>query len=151
MREMTLPMQGRCRCGYLTIEIAAPPLMTAVCHCKGCQRMSGSAYSLTAMIPAQGFRVVAGEPVKGGLRGPQLDHYCCPECMSWVFTRIAGVDAFVNVRPTMFDDASWAEPFIETMTSEKLPWVATPARHSYETFPPEAEFADLMAAFAASR
>ncbi|SNS29019.1 GFA family protein [Tropicimonas sediminicola] len=151
MPEMTLPMQGRCRCGYLTIEITAPPLMTAACHCKGCQRMSGSAYSLTAMIPAQGFRVVAGEPVRGGIRGPQLDHYCCPECMSWVFTRITGGDAFVNVRPTMFDDANWAEPFIETMTSERLPWATTTARHSYKAFPPEAEFADLMAAFAASR
>jgi hypothetical protein len=90
------------------IAVDAGPLMTAACHCTGCQRMSASAYSLTAMFAADTFRVTEGSPVIGGLRGPDLKHHFCPQCMSWMFTRFAIPDfeGFVNVRPTMFDDAS---------------------------------------------
>lgn len=106
--------------------------------------MSASAYSLTAMIPAQAFRVVAGEPVRGGIKGPQLEHFFCPECMTWMFTRIVGMDDFVNVRPTMFDDPRWSRPFIETMTAEKLAWAETPAIHSFVGFPSIEEFRHLV-------
>ena len=46
------------------------------------------------------------------------------------------MDWLVNLRPTMLDDPSWFRPFIETYTSEKLPWASTLAAHSFETFPP---------------
>lgn len=150
MTGSRLPLIGTCRCGETSFEVSEQPFMTAACHCRGCQRMSSSAYSLTAMVPAGAFRVLTGEPVKGGIRGPQLDHYFCPSCMTWMYTRIAGVDAFLNVRPTMFDDPAWSEPFIETMTSEKLPWAQTAARHSFEAFPAEEQFQPLMVEFAAS-
>ncbi|EKF19191.1 hypothetical protein NA2_08676 [Nitratireductor pacificus pht-3B] len=112
--------------------------------------MSSSAFSLTMMVPPSAFRVTKGEPVKGGIKGPQLDHYCCPSCMSWMFTRITGIDDFVNVRPTMFDDMPWSTPFIETMTVDKLPWVETPARHRYERFPPVEAFPQLLEEFAST-
>ena len=48
-----------------------------------------------------------------------------------MFTRPEGLDFFVNLRATMLDDPSWFTPFIETWTSEKLAWAATPAVHSY--------------------
>ncbi len=150
MKPTKLPMRGSCRCGEVTFEIGAPPLMTAVCHCTGCQRMSGSAFSLTATVPADAFTVTQGEPVIGGLRGPELHHYCCPSCMSWMFTRIEGAAAIVNIRPTLLDDASWFVPFIETMTKEKLSWVDVPARHRFEGFPAVAERPGLIAAFAAA-
>ena len=144
--DETLP--GTCRCGRVRIEITAPPIMTSACHCRGCQRMSASAYSLTAMVPAHAFRVAAGDVVRGGAKGPELEHFFCPACMSWMFTRIIGVDDFVNVRPTMFDDPKWTRPFIETMTAEKLPWAETPARHSYAGFPPVEHYERLMEEFA---
>lgn len=149
MTEAAFPLAGACRCGRTGIAIAAPPLMTAACHCRGCQRMSASAYSLTAMIPADAFKVVRGAPVEGGLGGPQLDHFFCPSCKTWMFTRIVGVEAFVNVRPTLLEDLRWCEPFIETMTAERLAWARTPARHSYAGFPPAEDLEPLMRAFAA--
>ena len=63
MKAPDLPAVGRCRCGQLRIEVSAPPIMTAACHCRGCQRMSASAFSLTALMPGDAFRVVDGEPV----------------------------------------------------------------------------------------
>lgn len=150
MKPTKLPLHGSCRCGEVAFEITAPPLMTAACHCTGCQRMSSSAFSLTAMVPTEAFAVVQGKTAVGGLRGPQLRHHFCPSCMSWMFTRIAGLDAFLNVRPTLLDDPSWFSPFIETMTREKLAWAETPARHRFEGFPAMEDFPRLMAEFAAA-
>jgi hypothetical protein len=117
------------------------------CHCTGCQRMTASAFSLSVAIPTEGFLVTKGEPVIGGLHGATR-HYFCPYCMSWMFTRPEGLDMFVNVRATMLDDASWFTPFIETWTSEKLPWASTPAVHSYAKLPEFSEYEGLTAEYA---
>ena len=110
MSELSLPATGGCRCGAVRFEVTAAPLLTMACHCRGCQRMTGSAYSLSAAIPSDGFRVTAGEPVIGGLHGATR-HYFCGHCMSWLFTRPEGMDWFVNLRPTMLDEPGWFEPF----------------------------------------
>ena len=142
-----LPWEGGCRCGRVRMRISAQPILTMACHCKGCQRMSSSAFSLGVAIPSEGFIVIQGEPVIGGLHGANR-HYFCAYCMSWIFTRAQGIDQFVNLRPTMLDDASWFSPFIETCTKEKLPWAVTGAVHSFETFPPATEWPGLMAEYA---
>ncbi len=150
MKPPKLPLAGACRCGQVRIEVSAPPLITAACHCRGCQSMSSSAYSLTAIMPADGFRVTEGSPVIGGAHGAELHHFFCRRCMTWMFTRVEGFDGFVNVRPTLLDDHAWFVPFIETMTKERLPWAETPARHRFEGFPPMEEFGQLMAEYAAA-
>jgi hypothetical protein len=140
---------GKCRCGGLRIAITAAPILTSACHCRGCQRMSASAYSLTAIIPSPAFRVTTGEPERGGIRGPELEHFFCLHCKTWMFTRNIGMNDFVNVRPTMFDDPRWSYPFIETMTADRLPWARTPAKHSFEGFPSVEDFQRLVKEFAA--
>lgn len=150
MPEPKLPIEGGCRCGKLRIRVTQKPLMTMACHCSGCQHMSASAYSLTAIIPEDGFEVIAGEPVIGGLHGSDAQHHHCDWCKSWVFTRSPFAPGMVNVRPTMLDDASWFVPFAETYTSEGLPWAKTPAKHSYAQFPAMEEFGPLMAEYAAT-
>ncbi len=146
-----LPQTGSCRCGALQVEVSKPPMMTAACHCRGCQKMSASAFSLTMMVPGDGFRVVSGTPVKGGIKGPDLDHYMCGDCQGWVFTRIVGVENFVNVRPSMFEVPDWCRPYIETMTVDRLDWATTAAAHHYKGFPPEADFPMLLEGYAKAR
>ncbi|MBD9373220.1 GFA family protein [Rhizobium sp. ARZ01] len=150
MTALKLPLDGACRCGRVKIRISASPLLTMACHCRGCQRMSSSAYSLTAAIPAEGFAVTEGEPVIAGAN-KEAGHHFCPDCMTWMFTRTPGLDFFVGVRPTMLEDTGWYSPFIETCTNAKLPWAKTPAAHSYDTFPAMEEFDGLIAAYAASQ
>lgn len=149
MSRLKLPLDGECRCGRVKIRISAPPMITMACHCTGCQRMSSSAYSLSAAIPTEGFAVVEGQPVVAGA-SPEAGHHFCPDCMTWMFTRPPGLDFLVNVRPTMLEDRSWYSPFVETYTSEKLAFAVTAAAHSYEKFPPTEDFEPLMAAYAAS-
>ena len=144
--EWKLPWDGGCRCGETRIRITKLPFLTNACHCSGCQKMSASAFSLTIIVPSDGFEVTAGSPVFGG--ATQDQHHFCPSCKSWMFTRIKGMDWFVNVRPSMLDEHGWFVPFAETFTSEKLPWATTPARRSYPTFPDMNDFEPLMAEFA---
>lgn len=149
MDEWNLPWEGGCRCGGVRIRVTKAPLLTGVCHCTGCRKMSGSAYSLSVSLPSDGFEIVQGEPVIGGLRGPVSHHFHCPDCKSWMFTRAEGMDWFVNLRAAMLDDDSWVAPFVELWTREKLSWAETGAAHSYETVPAMEEFGPLMETFAA--
>jgi hypothetical protein len=140
-------LRGECRCGKVRFEITAPPIMTMACHCTGCQRMSASAFSLSAAIPSDAFSITQGEPVIGGLRGA-LHHFFCDYCMSWLFTRVDGFESFVNIRVTMLDDPSPFPPYIETYTSEKLPWASTPAVHSFSHFPSLEDYDGLVRQYA---
>ena len=150
MAGWTLPMEGSCRCGHVRFRVSRPPLFTAICHCTGCQKMTGGAYSTTMAVPADGFAVTQGDTVIGGeQRDPRLRHHHCDHCKSWMFTRIEGGMGFVNVRATMLDDPSWFTPFIENYTSEALPWAKVDAPHSYAKFPPMKEYQALLAEFAA--
>lgn len=96
------------------------------------------------MVPADGFAVTKGETVIGGMHGAELQHNFCDHCKTWMFTRIAGVDWFVNVRPTMFDDTGWFHPFMETYTATKLPFAETGAVRSFDEFPAIEELEPLV-------
>ncbi len=145
-----LPWTGGCRCGQVRFTITAAPMLTMACHCTGCQQMSASAFSLSVAIPTAGFTVTDGEPVIGGLHNPDLPHSFCPRCMSWMFTR-PKFAPFVNVRATLLDDTTGFAPYIETYTSEKLPWATTPAAHRFAKFPAMEDYMGLMKAYAAQQ
>ncbi len=146
--DWKLPWEGGCRCDQVRFRVTAPPVLTAACHCAGCQRMSASAFSLSVGIPSDGFEIIAGSTVIGGLHGAS-QHNMCPRCMSWMFTRADGMP-FVNLRATMLDDHRWFTPFIDTYTSEKLAWATTPAKYHYPEFPPMEAYPSLLAEFAQS-
>ncbi|MEO8813235.1 MAG: GFA family protein [Caulobacteraceae bacterium] len=137
---------GGCRCERVRFSISGPPLITMACHCTGCRKMTASAFALSVLVPAGAFAVTAGEPVVGGLHGPTR-HFFCPWCMSWMFTRWEDGEALVNVRTTLLDDVAGLDPYLETMTAEKLPWATTPAVESFEGFPTTGDFGRLIAAY----
>ena len=124
--------------------------MTLACHCRGCQHMSASAFSLTAMVPESGFAVIAGETVTGGIHGPDGRHHHCDWCKGWVFTELTPTQGFINVRATLFDEVGWFTPFAETQAAEKLAWVDLPVRHSFARWPAPERFPALLSEFAAS-
>jgi hypothetical protein len=142
--DWRLPLGAGCRCGRIRMRVTQPPLIASACHCTGCQRMSASAFSLTLSLPRDGFEVLEGAPVLGGLHG-DVQHLHCDFCKSWVFTRPPGDLPFVNLRATMLDDARWFQPYVETWTRDKLAWAATGAARSYETQPGMPEYESLIA------
>ncbi len=147
--ELPISVMGACRCNRVKLKVTRAPLLTMACHCRGCQKMTASAFSLSAAIPSEGFQA-SGETVIGGLHGA-LRHYHCAYCMSWLFTKPVGVEFFVNLRSTMLDGVDWTKPFIETYTSEKLVWASTPAKYSFSKFPPESDYETLMSEYASTQ
>ena len=148
MKHPALPAEGGCRCGGVRFRVTKAPLVTMACHCTGCQKMTASAFSTSVAIPADGFEVIKGEPVIGGMKQSDLPHYFCPDCMSWMFTRPKALDFMANVRATLFDDTSWYAPFVETCVSEKLSWAETGAPHSFSQFPTMEDMSGLIDAYA---
>lgn len=141
---------GTCRCGQVTLSVTGAPVATFACHCTGCQRMTASAFSLSALYPKDAL-TIEGDTVLGGIKG-DLHHHFCPSCLSWLYTTAEIMGPFVNIRSTMLEGGPALEPpFVECWTDEKLPWVVTGAQHSYPGFPPEEAFMALMGEYAASR
>lgn len=138
--------EGQCRCGKVEFFVKSTPLMTTACHCTGCQHMTSSAFSLSALYKEENFKITTGDVTIGGLHG-KTRHYFCPHCMSWIFTHLEGIDGLVNVRATLLENAHDFRPFVETYTSEKLPWVTTPAQHSFEKFPELVDFSKLLSEY----
>jgi len=148
MSEWKLPWSAQCLCGQVKRRVSAPPLVAMACHCKGCQRLTSGAYSLTLMLPGDGFEVLEGETEPGALRRSESRHHYCVQCKSWLYTTAPSLGGLVNFRPTMLDDASWVQPYVESYVSEKLPGVVTGATHSFAQFPPPEKYQELMAGFA---
>ena len=144
--SVALPIEGGCMCGESRMRVGIAPIITMACHCRGCQKMSASAFSLTAMVPAQGFEVIKGKPQIGALHGAS-QYFYCPKCLNWLYTAPAG-SPFINVRSSMFDVPLWSTPFIESYVSEKLPWATTAARHSFERYPTPDRYGPLTAEYA---
>lgn len=147
MINWNLPWSASCQCGQIQMRITQPPMVAMACHCRSCQRLSSSAYSLTLMIPNDGFEVISGEPVIGGMHRAELAHHFCPHCKNWLFTRPQG-RPFVNFRPTMLEDASWVQPYVESCVEDRLPGAVSGAKHSYEGFPPPPDYPMLMEGYA---
>ena len=83
-----LPLTGGCNCGAVRFEVAAPLVSASYCHCKRCQRRSGTAASANAH-PAEGsFRIVAGEDRLRAWRPRDCGEkwFCC-DCGSSLFGR----------------------------------------------------------------
>ncbi|WP_304169186.1 GFA family protein [Phenylobacterium aquaticum] len=149
MPTPSLPLAGGCRCGQVRFSISAPPLITMACHCRGCQRMTASAFSLSVLVPSAGFAVTQGEPVIGGLHGSPK-HFHCAHCMSWMFTRPDDAPHLVNVRSTLLDDPTGFAPFMQTCVKDRLPWVSLPAAYSFDEFPGMADYPAMLQAYAES-
>jgi hypothetical protein len=146
---MSVPIrqEGGCRCDAVRLAVIGAPLLTFACHCIGCQKMSGGAFSLTSMYPEDRFDVTQGETMLGGMKG-DVHHHHCPSCMSWLFTIGDALPGLVNVRTTMLDDRSTHRPFIDAWLSEGVSWVDSGATRKFDSIPMEDEFPQLMADYA---
>ena len=136
MREA---FEGKCTCGFVRYRMASRPLFVNCCHCTWCQRETGSAFAINAMIEADRVEVIAGEPVRidtpsNSGKGQKITR--CPKCHVALWSNYAGAGEAVRfVRVGTLEEPGRMPPDIHIFTSTKQPWVVlppgTPAMEEY--------------------
>lgn len=115
---------GGCLCGAVRYEITAEPAMTAVCHCKNCQRQAGSALSVIVGCARDGIEI-SGETTTytdEGESGHSVLRKFCPTCGSPLFTDAQSAPQLLWVKAGTLDDTSWLKPQIQFWTKSKQDW-----------------------------
>jgi hypothetical protein len=93
------PLTGGCGCGAVRMAISRPFVDAGYCHCQRCQRRTGTAASLNAMVPADGFAVVAGgEHVRTWRLEDGAPKAFCERCGGALYAGDPTVDELVTVR-----------------------------------------------------
>jgi hypothetical protein len=130
---MNLPQTGGCQCGKLRYDITEAPLATYACHCRDCQRMTSSAFSIAVIVPDRAFRLSGVDPrpiERIADSGRTAIRWVCPECASWICSGpkpgTAAPDDLRRVRAGTLDDTSWVQPSLHYFIGRKQPWVALP-------------------------
>ena len=130
MPETALELEGGCDCRHVRYRLTSRPLFVHCCHCRWCQRESGAAFALNAMIEADRVVHTAGEPVmvdtpSNSGKGQKIAR--CPKCLVALWSNYAGAGEKVRfVRVGTLDDPDALPPDIHIFTASKQPWVVLP-------------------------
>jgi hypothetical protein len=125
MKSMPTLLTGGCACGAIRYVCTAEPLLAFNCHCRACQRASGSAFAAIIRLPAAAFSVTKGAPkfsTVTGESGNRVSRGFCPECGSPLFSRLSGLPDVVGVRVGSLDDPSGYQPTMDIFVASAQPW-----------------------------
>ncbi|MFB2533176.1 GFA family protein [Paracoccus sp. p3-h83] len=143
-------LTGRCTCGALSYRLTQVPMFVQCCHCTWCQRETGSAFAVNAMIETACL-AISGTPQMVTLdsaSGKGQRVLRCADCGTAIASHYgAAGDAIVFVRVGTLDNPAACPPAIHVHTASRLPWVVLgddrPAVPGYynprEVWPPEAQ------------
>lgn len=119
-------IKGHCACGKVSYESSAEPAFTGVCHCKDCQRHSGSAFNVVIGVPTATL-TVSGELksyVSTPDSGKQNVRKFCPNCGSTILSEPEAFAGVSIVRVGTLDDTSWIKPGMQIYCEAAQPWVS---------------------------
>jgi hypothetical protein len=121
---------GGCDCRFIRYRLARAPLFVHCCHCRWCQRESGSAFALNALIETACVERLHGEPemvMTPSASGKGQDFARCPRCRVALWSHYPGAGPlFAFVRVGTLDDPDRLPPDIHIFTMSKQPWVILP-------------------------
>jgi hypothetical protein len=125
-----VPFEGGCDCRAVRYRMQTRPLFVHCCHCRWCQRETGSAFVINAMIESDRLGLLAGEPVKvhtPSESGAGQEIFRCPRCWVALWSHYAGAGPSVSfVRVGTLDEPDRLPPDIHIFTASKQPWVLLP-------------------------
>jgi hypothetical protein len=113
----------------LRYRLATPPMFVHCCHCRDCQRQTGSAFVINALIETDRVERLSGEtnavevPTDSG-RAHAIHR--CSACETAIWSHYGGVLALSFVRVGALDDPWTLPPDVHIYTRSKLPWIALP-------------------------
>ena len=130
MASETEIFEGGCTCRHVRYRMTSRPMFVHCCHCRWCQRETGTAYALNAMIEADRVELTSGEvesvdtPSNSG-KGQKI--WRCPICYVAIWSNYAGAGDKVRfMRVGTLDEPDRLPPDIHIFTMSKQPWVILP-------------------------
>jgi hypothetical protein len=125
-RAMT-PLTGGCGCGAVRWELSEPPVGSAYCHCKRCQRRTGTSVSVSALAMAEQLTITRGEGLVRTWRPETGWHkHFCGECGSALFTTNPDDPTVVGMRMGGFDEDPGVRPGFHQFTAYAPAWAPVP-------------------------
>lgn len=120
-------LEGGCDCRQLRYRLESAPLFVHCCHCRWCQRESGAAFALNAMIEADRVTLLSGTPDPvhtPSASGAGQIILRCPVCRLALWSHYAGAGPCISfVRVGTLDQPDRCPPDIHIFTASKQPWV----------------------------
>jgi len=125
--DTPLPLTGGCNCGAVRFEVSERPPRAVYCHCRRCQRRTGTAAAASAFAAPGTVRVVAGEEHIGSWQpGDGFAKDFCRECGSALFARDPESGEIAGVRLGAFDDDPGVRPGARQYVAYAAPWEPLP-------------------------
>ena len=125
---MDEPMKGSCQCGQVHYEADAPPVLSLACHCLDCQKLSGTAFSVTLVFKEENFHIdgdLARYEAKADSGSTKIGYFC-PTCGNRIYHTDPAMPGSIRLKPGTLDNAPLTEPQTHVWTSRKQPWVEIP-------------------------
>jgi hypothetical protein len=125
------PAQGGCTCRAVRYTMTSAPLIVHCCHCRWCQRETGTAFALNAVIEADRVQLLAAAPelvltLSNSGKGQKIAR--CPQCRVALWSHYSGAgDKASFVRVGTLDEPDLLPPDVHIFTESKQPWVVLPA------------------------
>ena len=116
---------GGCLCGAVRYTAEADPAHAGICHCRDCQKFTGSAFATLVLASKEAVTftgVLKTFSSTGGSGNPLLRHFC-PECGSSIAEEPGARPGMVILNVGTFDDPSIAKPGREIFRDDRLSWV----------------------------
>src|SRR5579871_1177407 len=135
-----MSFEGGCACGAIRYQLTKDPMSVHACHCRDCQRLSGSAFALNLWIERKFVETTGPEPVAynvpPGSSGKPDDVLACPKCGTGLWNKYhAAPGDVVMVRAGTLDEPSLVTPDIHIFTRSKVPWLELPKdARAFDTF-----------------
>jgi hypothetical protein len=129
-----------CHCGDLALVCEGEPRKVSMCHCKDCQRRTGSAFSVAVFYAREQVRLEGGSPgrfERGSSSGRPVAFSFCLRCGSNVFWEPGRMPDLIGVALGCFAEADFPAPVQSVWTKDMHRWLALPGGIArFEEAPP---------------
>jgi hypothetical protein len=121
---MTTKFAGACLCGAVRYECSAEPVFAGHCHCRDCQKASGSPFTAVMAVLAAAVKITGNVKYYDSKAesGRTFSRGFCPECGARLFGKSSGLPDLMMISAGSLDDPSWFRPSMDFYVSSAQPW-----------------------------